>query len=141
MIRDARQGFEFSQLNSLLSWFLSQQDKKIKLMGLSMDLGHLNNMKIILTLWTLNSGDRVPLFVLILCILLTIEPTNFKKSYFRISKKYDQTSINLNNILFNFRGYFSNYVGFDEIKCLCTFTKHTAQKFIAKAQCTLESQY
>ena len=46
-------------------------------------------------LWTLNSGDRVPLFVLILCILLTIEPTNFKKSYSQISEKHDQTFIDL----------------------------------------------
>ena len=75
-------------------------------MGLSMGLGHLNNMKVLLTLGTLNSGDCVPLFVLILCILLTVEPTNFKKSYLRnlISEKHEQTSINLSNILFNFIG-------------------------------------
>ena len=29
MIHDLRWGFEFSQLNSLLSWTLSQQDKNI----------------------------------------------------------------------------------------------------------------
>ena len=38
-------------------------------------------------------------FVLILPILPTIEPTNYKKSYSQISKKHDQTTINLINIL------------------------------------------
>ena len=73
-------------------------------MGLSMDLGYLNNMKVILTLWTLNSSDRVPLFIVVLCILLTPEPTNLKKYYSQVSEKHDQTSIDLTNILFNFEG-------------------------------------
>ena len=104
MIRDSRHGFEFAQLNSMLSWIFSRQDKKVKPMGLSMDLGYLNNMKVILTFWTLNSSDRVPLFILILCILLTTEPTNLKKYYSRVSEKHDKTSIDLTNILFNFKG-------------------------------------
>ena len=69
-----------------------------------MDLGHLNNIKVILTLWTLNSGDRVPLFYWLFWILLTMDPTNFKKSYSRLSEKHDQSSINLTNILWNFIG-------------------------------------
>ena len=45
--------------------------------------------------------------------------TNFKKSYSQISeKKQDQTSINLTNV-FDFIGWFSNYIGFDVIKWLC----------------------
>ena len=36
--------------------------------------------------------------ILILSVLLTIEPTNLKKSYSRISEKHDQISINLTNI-------------------------------------------
>ena len=49
MIRDSRRGFEFSGLNSLLSRAFSRQDEKIKL-KLLMDLWHLSNMKVILTL-------------------------------------------------------------------------------------------
>ena len=37
-------------------------------------------------------------FVLILSILFTIKPTNFKKSYSWICKKHDQPSINLTNV-------------------------------------------
>ena len=69
-----------------------------------MDLGHLNNIKVILTLWTLNSGDRIPLFYWLFWILLTMDPANFKKSYSRLSEKHDQSSINLTNILLNFIG-------------------------------------
>ena len=35
------------------------------------------NIKVFLTLWTLNYVDYVPFFVLILSILFTNEPTNF----------------------------------------------------------------
>ena len=69
-------------------------------MKLSMDQSYLNII-VISTPWTLNYGDYVPFFILILSMLFTIEPTNFKKSYSGISKKHDQTSINLTNI-FNF---------------------------------------
>ena len=82
----------------------SAQDKTIKPMGLPMDLGHLNNIKVILTLWTLNSGDRVPLFYWLFWILLTMDSTNLKKSYSRLSEKHDQSSINLTNIVLNFIG-------------------------------------
>ena len=63
-----------------------------------MDLWHLNNYDSYLN--TLNAVLIVFLFlVLILSILLTIEPTNLKKSYFRICKKDDQIFINLTNVL------------------------------------------
>ena len=42
-------------------------------------------------------------FVMILSLLSTVEPTNFKECYSRISEKHDQTSINLNNV-FDFIG-------------------------------------
>ena len=60
MIHDSQQGFEFSRLNSLLSWAFSRPDKK-KLIEISMDLWLLNNMKVILTtVWTLNYVDCIP---------------------------------------------------------------------------------
>ena len=59
--------------------------------------------------------------VLILSILFTIKPKNFKKTYSRNSEKHDQASINLT--VFDFIGWFSNYVALDEIKWLCAFTK------------------
>ena len=43
-------------------------------------------MKVILTLPTLNYDDCIYFFVLILSILLTIKPINFKKSYPQISE-------------------------------------------------------
>ena len=65
-------------------------------------------------------------------ILITIEPTNLKKSYSQISERHDQTLLKLNNI-FNLIGYWSsNYIGLDEIKWLSASTKNAAQKFIAK---------
>ena len=80
-------------------------------MKLSMDLWHLNNMKVILILWTLNYELLYSFFVLILPILFTMGQTNSKKIFSRLSKKH-----NLNSI--------SDYVGFDEIKWLCAFTKY-----------------
>ena len=35
MIHDSQQGFEFSQLDTLLSWAFSQQDKKIEINGIT----------------------------------------------------------------------------------------------------------
>ena len=66
-----------------------------------MDLWHLSNMIVISTLWTLNYGNCVPFFVLILSILFTSEPTNLIKCYSQVFEKHDQTSINLTNV-FNF---------------------------------------
>ena len=57
------------------------------------------------------------LLVMILSILFTIEPTNFKNSYLRISEKHEQNSMNLTNA-FGFIGLFSHYVVFGEIKWL-----------------------
>ena len=89
-------------------------------MELPLNLWHLNDMKVILMLWTLLI---VLLFlVLILSILFAIKSTNLKKSSSSICKKHDQTSINLTNV-FDFIGKFSNYVVSDEIECLCAFTK------------------
>ena len=47
-------------------------------------------------------------------------------------KKHDQTSTNLTNI-FDFIGCL-NFVGFDEIKQLCGFTKYTADKYTKMPQ-------
>ena len=58
MICDSQRGFEFSWLNSLSRAF-SRQDKKIKPLELSKDLSHLNNMEVILALWTMNYVDCV----------------------------------------------------------------------------------
>ena len=58
----------------------------------------------------------------------------FVVCFFILPWQHKGNHINLANILFNFIGEFSNYVAFDEIKCLSAFTKHTAQKFIAKPQ-------
>ena len=91
-----------------------------------MDLWHLNNLEIILTLWTLNYVDCVSFSCI--SIFLLIEPTNLKKSYSRISEKHLQTSISLTDV-FDFIGCFSNYVAFKEIKWLCVFTKFTAKKY------------
>ena len=62
---------------------LSQQEpfhdkiKRWKPLELSMDLWHLNKMKAIVTLWTLNYVVFLFL-VLILSVLFTTEPTNLK---------------------------------------------------------------
>ena len=108
MTHDSWQSFGFSQLNSLLSWAFSRQVE---------------------TLWILDYVDCVPFPVLILSILF--KPTHLTKSYSQISEKYDQTSINLTNV-FDFRGKFSNYFAFDEIRWSCALTKYTRQKFIIK---------
>ena len=34
VICDSKQGFDFSRLNSLLSWAFLQQDKKVKIIGI-----------------------------------------------------------------------------------------------------------
>ena len=94
MIRDSWWGFEFSQLHSLLSWAFSQQES----LELSMNLWHLNNMKVIITLWYWTM-----LIVFLFLELLTIEPTNFKKHYSKTYKNHDQGSI-------EYLTLFSNYV-------------------------------
>ena len=49
--------------------------------------------------------------VMILSILITIELTNFKKSYSQISEKHKQTSINLTNV-FDFMDNFRITLGY-----------------------------
>ena len=112
---------------------------KIKIIGIIKNLWHLNNVKLILTLWKLNYVDCV-LFSCILSILFTIEPTNLKKYFSWIFEKHDQTSINLTNV-FDFIGYFLNRIVFDEIKWLFALTKYTTQKFTTKPQFTSMSWY
>ena len=92
-------------------------------MKLSMDLWHLNNMKVILILWTLNYKLLCSFFVLILPILFTMGQTNSKNFFSRISKKHDLNSI-------------SDYVGFDEIKWLCAFTKYILHKNLKQSHNT-----
>ena len=72
-------------------------------MKLSMDLWRLNNMNVILLF--LNTELLIVFLSLALApsAMFTIKPTNLKKSYFGISKKRDQPSINLANV-FNFIG-------------------------------------
>ena len=72
-------------------------------MKLSMDLWRLNNMNVILLF--LNTELLIVFLSLALALsaMFTIKPINLKKSYFRISKKRDQPSINLANV-FNFIG-------------------------------------
>ena len=57
-----------------------------------MHLWRLNDMKVMVTLWTL-----IVLFfvVLVLSLMFTIEPNNLEKSYSEILEKHDQTSIYL----------------------------------------------
>ena len=55
---------------------------------------------------------------MILSILFTIDSTNFKNSYLRISEKIEPDATNLTNA-FDFIGLFSYYVVFGEIKWLC----------------------
>ena len=48
---------EFSQLTSLISWAFSQQDQKIKIIATINGSVTVNNMKVTLTLWTINYVD------------------------------------------------------------------------------------
>ena len=68
-----------------------------------MDLLHLNNMKVILTFWTLNYVDWLCSFsLLILSILFTIEPTNLKQFFSRIWEKHDETYFSISIFLSGF---------------------------------------
>ena len=60
VIRDWWQGFEFSRLNSLLLWAFSRQDKNLKVTGIINGSVTFKQMNVILTLWTVNNGNRVP---------------------------------------------------------------------------------
>ena len=70
-------------------WILCYREPlrdKIKLLELSMDLWNLNNMKVIVTFWTLNCADCVPVSCTI-SVLFTIEITNLKNLILAFSKK------------------------------------------------------
>ena len=77
--------------------------------------------------WTMCSTELCLLCSFFCIDSSIIESASFKKIHSRISKKHDQTSTNLSNI-FDFIGYASNCVAFDEIEWLCAFTKYTTQK-------------
>ena len=79
--------FKFSQVNSLLSWAFSRQDKKMKIIGII-------NGSVTCTSWLCS------FFVLILSVLFTIEPINFKKTLTleflkNIIKVHNQTMLHL----------------------------------------------
>ena len=62
--------------------------------------------------------------------MLTLKPPNLKVIYSLIYEEHDQSFINLTDV-FDFLGYFSNYVVFDEIKLLCALLNILyTQKFI-----------
>ena len=110
---------EFFVIMSLLTTIKRQKSGE-----LSMDLWHLNNIKLscLFEHWTILF--LLCFLVLILSILFTFEPTNIEKSHYQISKKHDQTYINLTNV-FDVIGYVIGYrVWWDQI-WLCTFTKYT----------------
>ena len=76
--------------------------KRQKLMKLSMDLWHSNNMKVILhkrgkynsfQLWAVDYGNCIPFSGIDFSIWLTIKPDKLRKFYSRISEKQIQTSI------------------------------------------------
>ena len=63
-------------------------------------------------------------FVLIVSVLFTIKPTNFKKPYLWIFEKHNQTSINSGSV-FNFICYFQIALGLKNQMVVCL-------KFITK---------
>ena len=60
VICDSQWGFKFWWLNTLLSWALSRQDKKIKIGGIINGSVTFKYYEVALTLWTLNYFDCVP---------------------------------------------------------------------------------
>ena len=86
-------GFEFSRLNSVLSWAFSRYDKRIKT----------NGIKVIFKFWTLNYVDCVPFLCIDIFQIVHSRTNLLKISSSWISEKNDQTSINLTKV-FNFIG-------------------------------------
>ena len=68
-----------------------------------MDLWHLNNMKVIWTLWTLNYVDCIPSSCIESFHIVNDRANWFKKVLFLNLQKHDQTSINLADV-FDFIG-------------------------------------
>ena len=94
VICDSWWGFEFSRLNSLLSWAFSQQDKIkiIEIINGSVTFKEYESYQQF-EHWTMLI--MFLFLVLIVSILFTIELINLKKSYPGIFEKHDHTSINL----------------------------------------------
>ena len=77
-----------------------------------MDLWRLYNMKVILTLSTLNYFDCVHLFFFFfLYLFFPYFHVSILLAYSQISKEHDQTCINLTNV-FDIIGRFSSYDAF-----------------------------
>ena len=92
-------GDKFTMSRVWLTWSSFVIHNKIKIyksLELSIDLWHLNNMKDILTLWTLNYVDYVP-FSCIISLLFTIKPIHLKNVYDWIHNKHVQTFNNVTN--------------------------------------------
>ena len=114
MICNSWWGFEFSWLNSLLSWAFSQQDKNIKINGIIS--GSVTFKLYESYIWALNYVACVSLS----CIGSFQFITNF-------SKKYDKTSINLTVFdhglttllsIFHFSIYLFIHVNVSVYKCM-----------------------
>ena len=126
MICDSQQSFEFSWLNNLLSWAFSWQDKKIEIINGSVKFERYLNTLITMLIMSL-------CLVLIISILLTTEPANFKKSYSGFPKNMIKPPLPW--LVF----WLSNYLAFDGIKC--AFTKCTTHKSTKKPQSASVSWY
>ena len=95
MIPDLRQGFEFSQLNSVLSWAFSRprQDKKIKINGIITGSVTFEYYESYFNTWNI-------LFSCIDSFHVVQNRVNQlkKKPYSWICEKHDQTSTDLTNV-------------------------------------------
>ena len=78
-----------------------------------------------LTLWTLNDVYCVP-FSCVDFFHIVHNLANLIKKILILSLQKHQTSVDLINV-FDFIGWLSNYVVFDEIKWFCALTKYTAK--------------
>ena len=87
MILDLSQGFEFSRLKSSLPRAFSQQAVKMKINGITVRSATLKQYE---NYHNILKGELFIVFfflkMILFFILLTIEQTNFNKSYSQISK-------------------------------------------------------
>ena len=110
-------------MNSFLSWAFSQH-KKIKIIEIINESATFKYYES-----SLNNLNTDPCWFCSF-FLLTLKPPNLKVIYSLIYEEHDQSFINLTDV-FDFMGYFSNYVVFDEIKLLCALLNILyTQKFI-----------
>ena len=128
MICGSRQSFEFSRLNYLLSWAFPRQDKKIKIGIINGSVKFERYLNTLITMLIMSLC-----LVLIISILLTTEPANFKKSYSGFPKNMIKPPLPW--LVF----WLSNYLAFDGIKC--AFTKCTTHKSTKKPQSASVSWY